>query len=110
MEMINVNPVKAEAGHDMRKIKMDVAAVPDKDVRHYIYKTFEKASKPPTTEDVSEFFRITISQAEAAFQRLADAHQIVLAPGSHSIWMAHPFSSLPTNFRAETGTNTYFAN
>ena len=89
---------------------MDATAGLDKEVRHYIYKTFEETTKPPTTEAVSKFFNITISQTQEAYQRLANAHHIALAPGSYSIWMAHPFSSLPTNFTAEIGINKYFAN
>ena len=89
---------------------MDADAELDKEVRHYIYEAFEEITKPPTTEAVSNFFNITILQTQEAYQRLANAHQIALAPGSHSIWMAHPFSSLPTNFIAEVGSKKYYAN
>ena len=82
----------------------------DKDVRYYIYKSFEETTKPPTTEDISNVFEIPISQAEESFQRLAGDHQIVLASGSYSIWMAHPFSSIPTNYVTEVGGKKYWGN
>ena len=89
---------------------MDVQESLDKSVRYYIYKSFEETTKPPTTEDISEYFDIPISQAEGSFQRLANAHQIALAPGSYSIWMAHPFSSVPTNYTTTIGAKKYFGN
>ena len=82
----------------------------DKDIRYYIYKTFEETTLPPSTEEVARHHGLNISQVEASFKRLADAHQIALAPGSYSIWMAHPFSSLPTNYTAETGSKRFYAN
>ena len=86
------------------------AQISDPDVRHYIYRTFVDTCRPPTTGDVADHFNTSIADVENAFERLAGAHQIALAPGSYSIWMAHPFSSLPTNFVAEVGSKKYWGN
>jgi hypothetical protein len=59
---------------------------------------------------VAVHFKTSIARVEAAFERLGNAHQIALAPGSYSIWMAHPFSGVPTNFIAEVGGKTYWGN
>ena len=82
----------------------------DRGVRHFIYSTFAETSRPPTTGEVAGHFRTTIAEAEGAFRRLAEAHHIALAPGSHAIWMAHPFSAVPTNFVAEAGGRRYWGN
>jgi hypothetical protein len=82
----------------------------DPDVRHFIYTTFAETSRPPTTGEVAEHFKASIAAVENAFERLANAHHIALAPGSHSIWMAHPFSSIPTNFVAKIGNKKYWGN
>jgi hypothetical protein len=82
----------------------------DEDVRHYIYRTFAETTLPPTTWQVAEHFGMPIASIENAFERLANAHQIALAPGSYSIWMAHPFSGLPTNYVAAIGSNAYYGN
>lgn len=82
----------------------------DRDVRHFIYTCFADTSRPPTTAQTAERFGISIAAAEAAYERLAAAHHIALAPGSHSIWMAHPFSGLPTNFIADVGSKRYWGN
>ena len=82
----------------------------DEDVRHFIYTTFAGTSRPPTTGEVADQFNAPIAAIEDAFERLADAHQIALAPGSHSIWMAHPFSGIPTNYVAEVADQKYWGN
>jgi len=84
--------------------------ISDSDIRHYIYLTFARTSKPPTTADTANHFGIEIAAVECGFERLAQAHHIALAPGSHSIWMAHPFSGLPTNYAAEIEDRLYWGN
>ncbi len=82
----------------------------DKDVRHFIYTTFAETALPPTTRQVSEHLKVSIASVENSFERLANTHDIALAPGSHSIWMAHPFSGLPTNFVTTIGQKKYHGN
>jgi hypothetical protein len=57
--------------------------ISDLDIRHYIYATFAGTSRPPTTLETAEHFNISIAAVEAAYERLANAHHIALAPGSH---------------------------
>ena len=82
----------------------------DIDVRHYIYTTFVDIAKPPTTSQVANHLGVSIATVEDSFERLANAHHIALAPGTHSIWMAHPFSGIATNFVAEVAGKTYWGN
>ena len=82
----------------------------DLDVRHFIYQIFLYTAKPPTTHEIAAHLQVSIAEVEEALERLADAHQIALAPGSYSIWMAHPFSGIPTNFVAEINAERYWGN
>ncbi len=82
----------------------------DKDVRYFIYTTFAETALPPTTRQVSEHLKVSIASVENSFERLANSHDIALAPGSHSIWMAHPFSGIPTNYVASIGQKKYHGN
>jgi hypothetical protein len=82
----------------------------DRDVRHFIYQTFAETARPPTTSEAAEYFKTTIARVEASFERLGKAHQIALAPGSYSIWMARPFSGVATNYVAEVGGKRYWGN
>lgn len=82
----------------------------DLDVRYFIYTTFAETSRPPTTVETADHFNISIASVEYAYEKLANAHHIALAPGSHSVWMAHPFSGLPTNYVAEVGKKRFWEN
>ncbi len=84
--------------------------ISDRDVRHFIYATFAETSRPPTTIETADHFKISIATVENAYENLANAHHIALAPGSHWIWMAHPFSSLPTNYVAEVEGKRFWGN
>jgi hypothetical protein len=82
----------------------------DLDVRHHIYTTFAKTTHSPTTWETAEHLGLTTSRVESSFKRLADSHQIALAPGSTSIWMAHPFSGVRTNYTVSVGAKKYWGN
>lgn len=82
----------------------------DADIRHFIYTTFADTARPPTSAETAAHFNISIAETEDAYQRLAEAHHIALAPGSHLIWMAHPFSGLPTDYTAEVENKRYWGN
>lgn len=84
--------------------------ISDPDIRHFIYTTFAGTSRPPTTLEAAVHFKIPIAAVEDAYERLANAHHIALAPGSHRVWMAHPFSGLPTNYVAEVDYKRYYGN
>jgi hypothetical protein len=84
--------------------------VSDLDIRHFIYTTFAETSRPPTTLETADQFKISIAAVESAYERLANAHHIALAPGSHGVWMAHPFSGLPTSYVTEVGPKRYYGN
>ena len=49
-------------------------------------------------------------EIERGLRSLAEAHVIVLAPGSLEIAMAHPFSGVPTAYRVESSGIGYWAN
>jgi hypothetical protein len=45
-----------------------------------------------------------------SFRRLAEEHRVALAEDGYTVWMAHPFSGVPTSYRAVTGDQSWFAN
>ena len=100
MSRIGVTEMKTSRKHE----------ISDLDIRHFIYTTFAGTCRPPTTCETAGHFGISIAAVENSYERLAAAHHIALAPGSHAIWMAHPFSGLPTNYAAEVGHKKYWGN
>ena len=76
----------------------------DRDVRLYIYRRFVDAGAPPPAPETADALGISVQEAEEAYRRLAEAHAIILEPGTTEIWMANPLSAKPTPFRVETET------
>lgn len=73
---------------------MDLSAV----VRQAIYTTIASTGRAPTVDDVATRLLRDPSDVATAYRDLADAHVIVLEPGTVHIWSAPPFSAVPTSF------------
>ena len=86
------------------------AATLDRDVRIAVYRKIVEEGRPPTVLEVASGLGITTSEIEASLNRLADDRVLVLTPGTSSIWMASPFSAIPTPFEVEVGAHRYFGN
>ena len=46
----------------------------------------------------------------SALKRLAELRALVLAPATVNVWMAHPFSAVPTAYPVAMAGRTYWAN
>jgi Alkylmercury lyase len=80
-------------------------------VRLHVYRHLADTGRAPTPVEVARSFDLTPSQAEAVFQSLAtEADALVLLPGSSYIWMAEPFSAVPTSFPVAAGDRTWWGN
>jgi hypothetical protein len=74
----------------------------DNRVRLHLYERFLADGRPPTAAETGEALGLPTEEAEAAYERLEQAHVIVLAPGTTDVWMANPLSAVPTPFRVIT--------
>lgn len=82
----------------------------ERQVRHAIYASFQNATSTPSPESIAHGLSSPLETVKAALQALADAHALVLQPGTHEIWMAHPFSGIKTDFVVTVGDRQWFAN
>lgn len=82
----------------------------DVEVRLAVYSAFLDHGHAPTTMEMARELGASVVDVEQALRRLHDAHMLVLAPGSTSIWMAMPFSSVPTDFVVSCGNRRWWAN
>jgi Alkylmercury lyase len=73
-------------------------------VRLAVYRHFAETGDAPPPADLPG------DDVEGSLRRLADDHVLVLREGTAEIWMAHPFSAVPTAFRVEAGGRTYHGN
>jgi hypothetical protein len=85
--------------------------VPDGRIRHAIYKTFAEGGIP-LSATLSHQLHVPVETVRAAMERLHESHAIVLDPSTREVWMALPFSSVPTPFvvNAAIGDRSWFAN
>jgi ribonuclease HI len=82
----------------------------ERTVRLFIYRHFLETGEAPDTATIARGTRVSEEDVATALRRLADMHAIVLAPASVSIWMAHPFSAVPTAYPVDTNGRRYWAN
>ena len=82
----------------------------DREVRLAVYRKVVAEGLPPTAPEIAGDLGVAASDVEASFHRLADARILVLAPGTPYVWMANPFSAIPTPFEVVVGERRYFAN
>src|SRR5947209_9981583 len=71
-------------------------------VRVNIYELFVDRGRCPSLEELSCELNCNLSEVMAAAQELADAHMLVLQPGTGEILMASPLSAVPSPFLVET--------
>lgn len=72
-------------------------AAQDSKVRLYIYRRFIETGRAPKIAGTAAAFSATEAEARSAYQRLAEAHALVLQ-ASGEILRAAPFWAVPTRF------------
>ena len=82
----------------------------DRRVRHAIYRHTIAHGAVPTSDQIAAALDLAVAHVDASLLRLAGRHAIALAPGTTNLWMAHPFSAVPTAYRVQTATHSYWAN
>ena len=80
------------------------------EVRLAVYDHFVARQRAPSVEEVSERTGLSAAEVSSAFRELAGAHVLVLRPGTDEVWMAMPFSAVPTGFTVRVGERSWWAN
>ena len=82
----------------------------DNRVRLAIYHQFVNTRRAPTIAEIAARMSLPGPETKAAFQRLAEAHIVVLQRESGEILMANPLSAVPTAFPVETSKGEFWGN
>jgi Alkylmercury lyase len=83
----------------------------DAEVRLWIYQHFVDIGRAPAPIEIAARFRLTPTEVELILRRLqSEADALVLIPGSPYIWMAEPFSAVPTAFLVHSGDREWWGN
>jgi Alkylmercury lyase len=81
------------------------------DVRHRVYRACLETGAAPTAHDLARDLNTSVVAIEEALTALEAGHALVLAPATRStVWMAHPFSNVITDYRVVASDHTWWAN
>ena len=79
-------------------------------VRNLTYRLFVDQGRAPSASEIVAAAGIDIADVAATWQRLHDAHAIVLQPDAVELRMANPFSAIPTAYRVHAAGRSWYAN
>ena len=83
----------------------------DSEIRLWIYQHFVERGRAPSPVEIAAHFQLAPSDVAYRLRRLQDeTDALVLLPGSTYIWMAEPFSAVPTSFLVRSGTRQWWGN
>lgn len=83
----------------------------DAEVRLRIYRHFVERGRAPSPDEIGLAFGATTAKVARVLRRLEDeADAIVLLPGSPYLWMAEPFSAVPTSYPVRSGSDQWWGN
>jgi hypothetical protein len=81
----------------------------DVELRNATYRAFVDLGRAPSVAEVASMSGTTETEVRSAWQRLHDAHALVL-DGLGQIRMANPFAAQPTPFEVESIGRSWYAN
>jgi ribonuclease HI len=90
--------------------RKDVFTALERAVRQFVYQHFVETTKAPDVKAIAAGVGARELEVIGALHTLADMHALVLAPATMNVWMAHPFSAVPTAYPVHARGRTYFAN
>jgi ribonuclease HI len=79
-------------------------------VRLFVYRHFVETTRAPDIGTIAAAVQSDQRAVLSALRKLVAAHALVMAPASTCIWMAHPFSAVPTAYPVDARGRTYWAN
>ena len=79
------------------------------DVRRAIYAALMQTGRVPAAAQLAAMLGLDERIVAGAYRDLAEAHVIVLAPGTLDVAWAPPFSAIPTRFRSTVGSSSWYA-
>ncbi len=82
----------------------------DLSLRALTYSMFVEFGRAPTQGEVAGAIGLPVAEVASGWQRLHDAHAIVLDPGTGELRMANPFSAVPTPYRVHADGRSWYAN
>jgi hypothetical protein len=79
-------------------------------VRAAVYRGFAESRAPPSVAALAGALEVEPRDVQGSLRRLEAGHHLTLLPDGSGVWMAHPFSALPTAYAVDTPRGRYWAN
>lgn len=79
-------------------------------LRNETYRLFVSLGRAPSAEETARSAGSPTADVRAGWQRLHDAHALVLDAAGSGIRMANPFSAVPTAYRVRAAGRWWYAN
>jgi hypothetical protein len=79
-------------------------------IRIFIYTHIADHGVPPSSQRIATEMSISTEEAREEFETLALSRQVILDPSTREIWMAGPFSAVPTRYRVHGDHVSWWAN
>ena len=82
-----------------------------REVRLAIYQAFAEQGRGPAPGELCRRFGLAPRELDRVIRHLAEAQSaLVLMPDSSYVWMAEPFSAVPTHFPVRSGERQWYGN
>jgi hypothetical protein len=81
----------------------------DRQVRLSVYRYLVRTGQAPSIRETSEDVGVDSTAIRGSLERLDASHVLVLHPTTRDLWMAMPFSAIPTGFRVTSGQRAWWA-
>jgi hypothetical protein len=82
----------------------------ERSVRALVFARLRDSGEAPGLGELATALAALESSVRGALHALAAEHRLALVPGTDRVWMAHPFSALPSDFLVTVRDRRWFAN
>ena len=82
----------------------------ERSVRTFVITKLRDSGEAPTLGELAAALGASEDSLRGALHSLAADHRLALVPGTDRLWMAHPFSAIPSDFLVTIGDRHWFAN
>ena len=79
-------------------------------IRARVTQTVRDTAVAPSVGELASELKVDEARVREALVALAEEHLLVLRPGTEQVWMAAPFSAIPSDFLVRIGDRRWYAN
>jgi hypothetical protein len=82
----------------------------ERSLRALVLARLRDSGEAPTHGELAAALGVPEGSIRGALHALAAEHRLALVPGTDRVWMAHPFSALPSDFLVTIRDRRWYAN